>query len=216
VAHTTASNSDTHVLTTPAITTTGATLIVRIISDYETTADLALTDSVTGCTPTGSPSTCNTFTCLTKYSVSNSSAVMVCYVLAPTVGVNHVFHSAETSGSTAYQSETVMAFSGATSYDTGKLSGNSASGATTLAAGSLTPSASNSLIVAGISSSLAGGTFTIDSSFITDSGYQTAGGSGTNFGVSGSYLIQSGGPSAVNPTWTTGSGSLAATLAVFH
>jgi hypothetical protein len=74
------------------------------------------------------------------------------------------------------------------------------SGATATQPGSLTPAGANSLFVTAASSQTIT-TYTVNSGFtISD---QQPGAGSLAIGGGMAYVIQSGGPSALNPTWTT-------------
>lgn len=185
--------------TTPAIDTTGATLLIAYLNDFS-----ALN------APTDSKS--NTWTPLTLQHVNVYSNIY--YAKNPTVGAGHTFSTGAGIVPVIY----VAAFSGADTtapFDnengvTGFL------GVSSQQPGSITPSNNGELVVTGIglSSNPTSGSITIDSGFtITDSNlYQNA----VNFGGGLAYLVQ-GSAAAINPTWswTGNTTELSANIASF-
>jgi hypothetical protein len=195
IAGTTAGSISTGVTTT-AIDTTGANLIVISVATF-----------VAFITPTLSDSKSNTWTALTGQNSTNEK-VQLYYCVAPTVGSGHTF---TWSGTSTYPVVSVMAFSGSHATPFDAESGTFSAGATSLAPGSLTPSVANCLVITGINygtgtAPSVGGGFT---ALTTDT-------SAGNF-ISGGIgrLIQTT-AAAANPTWSwTGSSESAAALAVF-
>lgn len=169
--------------TTTAINTSGANLIVVSISSY--TAYSTLTDS-----------NGNTWTALNGY-FNSSAFVKLYYCYAPTVGASHTFTAA---GATNYPAICVSAFSGAATspFDV-------QNGSATGSPGSITPSASNGLVITA-SVAQAPGTPTIDSGMtITD---VISYSSGISMGGAMAYIIQTA-ATAISPTWSTPAGSSA-------
>lgn len=172
------------------IDTTGATLLVAV----------AIADSYGGLPPTVTDSKGNTWTQLTMYTTSWSGTTGACsifYCASPAVGPGHTFsanggHFAEWIG--------VLAFGGPGSSPFDSEAGGSGTNA-----GSVTPSQSGCVIIAGIF--MGSGASMLDSGF-TYVSYDNNG----NFWAGGyGYLIQTS-AGAVTPTWST-SGAVA--LAIF-
>ena len=180
--------------TTAGVNTTGANLIVIGITH------------LSGTTASVSDSNSNTYTALTAIT-SGEHRSRLYYCLAPTVGSGHTF---TLSGTGIYGAAFVQYFSGIDSYD--KQNGGTSAG-TTVQPGSVTPTNADSLLVTA-AADRAAGTISIDGSY-TISNQQ--GQTGVSYGGGMAYLIQAGGPSASNPTWTHGdtSGFSCATIAVF-
>jgi hypothetical protein len=189
--------------TTSAINTIGATLIVAVVSYY--------TGAAAG-GPTLSDSQSNTWTALTTRS-GNTMATRLYYVVNPTTNASHTF---TLSGANFYSSLAILAFSGsdtASPFDV-ESGGVSSGSVATFQPGSLTPSQADSVFVAGDCVGSGGGTLTIDLSFTITN--QVAWSGGIYVGFAGAYLVQSGGPTARNPTWTLGSSTtIDAAMAVF-
>ncbi len=187
LTHVCAFSGDTNTVTTTTINTTGATLLVVTISDYQA----ALAQAVP------SDSKMNTWTSLTTYNADLSVRVTTSYVANPTVGTLHTFTA---TGSVAYPSICVASFSGVVSMsplDQQHGQGGVAA-ATTLQPGSITPSQNNELVITGLAFDTSG-TVSIDSGFtITD---QTDYMPGAAFGAALAYIVQTT-AGAVNPTWT--------------
>ncbi len=168
--------------TTPAVDTTGASLLVAYSASGA--ADAVITDSKS-----------NTWTRLTERTSAFSGQEAIFYIENPTVGTNHTF----TSGGLGNVDPglVVVAFSGAAI--SGVFDQESSINGTTSPAqpGSVTPSEDNELIV-----TCCGGTI---SGFGAPSGYTLQESldvsSGANYGVAIAYKIQTS-ASAENPSWT--------------
>lgn len=196
VAHTLTTGSSSGG-TSPAVDTTGASLLVFSIAQQGT--DVTVSDSKT-----------NSWTGLTVYGSTTKCRIF--YVASPIVGTGHTF---TVSGTSTFSIGFVAAFSGV-KLTTPFESQSGATGTTTIQAGSVTPAENGALVIA----ALAGGatfstlSLTIGSGFTrTDAAsYITS----TNYGGALAYLVQST-AAAVNPTWNPASGTpaLTATNAVF-
>lgn len=194
VAHAYAGNTVGNTATTSAINTTGATLLVVCSSDYQHASN---TDTITD-------SKGNTWVPIAN-SVNGNHSCCIWYCATPTVGTSHTF-----SGTGGYCSIFVSAWAGsATSGVLGFHSEGNATG-TTVQPGSLTPTNNGSLIITVLSDNNST-TATISSGLtILDQNISTS-----FEGKADAYLIQST-AAAINPTWTTGSDTLACAMAVFN
>lgn len=195
-----------HVQTTPsgsggtssAISTVGAILLVCGISVYVAGGAVVA--------PTDSQS--NTWIALTSQA-SSETEVRLFYCISPSTSATHTFTNSSSNFDTVAN---IIAFSATAPPTFDSESGVGGSG-TTLAAGSITPSGGDNLVI----TSAGGNGFaapTVDSGFtITDAAAYSG---GTNEGGSIAYLIQTSATPA-NPTWTWnfGPGSTAAVNAVF-
>jgi len=184
-------------LTSGAINTTGASLLVVYAAACH------------GCTSvTFSDSASNTWTGLTNVADSQESRFW--YASNPSISASHTFTEAR-SGVLFNAAFCVAAFSGAqvaSPFDQQNTNFNS--GSTTIATGSITPSQSGELIVAGVASGAENTTPSIDSGFtLVDS----VAGDGHDL-VGLAYLAQ-GAAAAINPTWTLESGDNQAAIASF-
>lgn len=187
--------------TTGALDTTGATLLIAVVT-YAGTVSV-------------SDSKGNTWTALTA-SANGGVTSRIYYVnsATPTVGSGHTF---TLNGTGIAGAINIIAFSGSdsTPYD-GQQNANSAASGATLTTNSVTPTANNYLVVAGFSGgNTFGGAGSINLSFnITNQKALTG---GSNYGTAAAYLIQ-GTAAAVNPTWTLGStvSNIASSIAVFQ
>lgn len=197
-----AKSTNSNDVTTGALNTTGADFLVLVLSDYQAVSLSAISDSKG-----------NTWNALTSHSVSSADRCTIFWSVPTSVGSGHTFTATRTG---AFMSICVGAFSGmkpTTTFD--QQNGNSGT-ATTLNTGSVTPSESFELLIAGIA--IGSGNSTISS---IDSGFtlqenQAFGGTGTPYGCGLAYLIQTTG-AAKNPTWTTGgSGNIATAIATFR
>jgi len=181
--------------TTGAIDTTGADFLVVIVHSYS--------DSFPGVSDSNS----NSWTPRTKYQSTTYQGVQISYCRGGTVGSGHTFTVA---GTGTYPTVSVLAWSGsaATPYD--QENGNpGAAGAQTIAAGSVTPSEDNELVIAGLATLSAVTSPGIAGYTIEDSQVATP-----VTGVS-AYQIQTT-KTATNPTftWTTAS-NCSAVVATF-
>jgi len=184
------------VVASDAIDTTGATLLVVAITRYGAGSNAT----------TMSDSNSNTWVSLPVRQVSTGTIRhQLYYCIGGTVGPGHTFSFSSVS---SYPMIRVMAFSGTSpSYDvdTGT---NGGTALTSLATGSVTPSAASSLVVAALG--LQDETVTdptIDSSFTAF--VWVPKGSGTSYPISGelsAYKIKAA-SSAENPTFTWASGT---------
>jgi hypothetical protein len=180
-------------LTTSAINTTGADLIVVM---QEGNAGIsAMSDSKSNSwiqAPT---------------SENTGPTLRILYAKNPTVGSGHTF----TSNPNGAVSMAVAAFSGAnltSPFDTD--SGAKQASGTTLQPGSITPSMDNELIVFGTGDSWTG-TASVDIGSILDQGPFV---SNTHFALAFAYQIQTS-KTAINPTFTFSNARSAAIIAAF-
>lgn len=186
----------------PGVDTTGATIIIIHTARYSGAGagSIAISDSKG-----------NSWTALTEQSNAEGSS-RIYYCINPIVGSGHTFTATGITIAVAVQ---VAAFSGinpAFGAETGALTHTG----TSLATGSLTPSANGALIISGFSAETAQtGTLSVSASLtISD---QAAGAGGLNENGALAWFEQST-AGAINPNWTwVGSASreAAATLAVF-
>jgi hypothetical protein len=192
LAHTTAGSLDANVVTTPAIDTTGANLLVVAVAQYLYTRTVTFTDSKS-----------NSWTTLTQIASPDDPCLNTYYCQNPTVGASHTFTVTSDSAVT-YPAIAVASFSGAVL--TGVLDGQVGFNATpnmvtTVQSGSLTPAENNELFIAALGWTTVSTTVSIGSSFtITD---LTNYGGDPHLGVALAYKIQTT-AGAENPLWTLG------------
>lgn len=189
VVATSAASSDGNSVTSSSIDTTGADLLVVVVSDYSAASEGTLSDSKS-----------NTWTKRTIYNDGSIQRTVAYYAKNPTVGSGHTF---TVNGTAHYPGIAVAAFSGADTsapYDTEAGSYGSTS---PFAAGSITPSQSDSLVISGAGYWVSG---VVDASSInggfTLASHVAKGVAG--FGAGVAYLIQTS-AAAANPSWTTSS-----------
>jgi hypothetical protein len=170
---------------TAAIDTTGATLLVVVVSQSNGAAFGTLSDSKGN----------TTWTALTPQNVGMRETIS--YVTNPTVGTGHTV--TYTSSATDYPSICVAAFGGvATATPLDQQVGSSTDGVLSLTPGSVTPTQANALVISGLANNQPG-SFTITGGFtITNEAQHTA---GLNYGSALAYLIQTTAITA-NPTWS--------------
>jgi hypothetical protein len=187
-------------ITTGAIDTTAANLLVVHLGTYQA-GPATLSDSKS-----------NTWTALTAHDSFSLLRSIIYYCNNPTVGSGHTFTA---TGTASYTAICAAAFSGAISTPFDVQNGGSITGQSTVSTGSITPTQNGELIIAGLCSNNPGGLagVSINSGFtIAESQDYTA----NNFSSALAYLIQ-GTAGAVNPawTWTAISNNEAASIASF-
>jgi hypothetical protein len=148
--------------------------------------------------PTVTDSNGNVYVLITS-RVASPQGDYIFYCYAPTVGVGHTVTA--TSGNGSYPDIQVQAWSGSAPAPLDQFAGNGGNGLT-VAAGSVTPTQNNELIVTGIGVTNANPT-SIDSGFTLSDSLSA-------------YLVQ-GTAGTVNPIWTFGvsQAALATTIASF-
>lgn len=176
-------------VTTGSITTTGATLLVAVLTDYDAFSAGAISDSKG-----------NTWTTLT--TSNNVSRCRIAYVANPTVGTGHTFTS--TQSGEFQPALCVAAFSGVvTTSPFDQQNGTTFSGATTSSPGSVTPSAANELLIAGIGFD-SSNTVSIGSGFTITNQVNSV--PDAHIGAALAYKIQTS-ATAENPAWSWSSSS---------
>lgn len=196
--HKCAGSTDDNAVTTAAINTVGASLII---------VEQGVAVGVTPPTPTDSSS--NTYTCLATQTYTAVMKGRLCYVENPATSSSHTFTSPSTSMS--FPGICAMAFFGtklpATALDQ-QAHNNTDGGGTTIQPGSVTPSENGELVFTGLVD-VDTGTVTVNSPFspAIDQTPATAHAEG----VAIAYEIQTT-ATARNPTWTN-SGAAAAKTA---
>lgn len=169
-------------VTTASVDTTGADLIVLVVSSWNVISSV-------------SDSKGNSWTPLTAY-IGGTGRQQAFYCASPTVGSGHTFTATSAGG---YPSICVLAFSGVDTADPFDAETGTTGTGTTSQAGSITPTNDNSLVVACIGfwdgstrslSSVDGG-FTLQETVPKDAA----------FGSGAAYLVQ-GAKAAANPTAT--------------
>jgi hypothetical protein len=195
--------------TTGAISTVGASLIVIATTTGQGAATPTITDSVGGNNNNGCYTAINAFN-----NSTGSNRITLWYCNNPIhTGASHTFTS---NGASDFPSIAVMVFSGTLTSSTplDQTNGTNTSGTmTSVQPGSVTPGQNNEVLITAIGMATTAATApTINSSYNTP--LTTNFLSGTNYGVSMSYLVQTS-ASASNPTWTTPSGNIVAMIATF-
>ncbi len=189
IAHTNTSS------TSSGINTSGANLLVAIVTAFTVNGMVAPTDSET-----------NTWIPLTPHTSLNCS-LGIYYCINPTTDTNHTFTSNGSFGSisiTAFYNSDGVAFDVQNGSDNSGIS-------TTKQPGSLTPNVKDSLIITGCNGGSAETFTSIDSGFTIIE--QNADPSRFSTGLA--YLIETA-IAAQNPTWTKDNGQGTAVIASFH
>jgi hypothetical protein len=127
------------------------------------------------------------------YTYFGVTSLAVYYAYAPTTGGNHQF---TLTGATEYGAIAILAFSGAVSSPFDQHNGNALATNTTIQPGSITPTATNALVVSFAGSQNNNTTFSVTTLTLAD---QIAPSSTFN-GVASAYELTNAG--AINPTWT--------------
>lgn len=183
VAHTIAGSSVNAPVTTSAIDTTGATLLVVEIADF-TTGSTTLTDSKG-----------NTWQGRTRKSDAGGAGCRLYDCVTPTVGSGHTFTATPTG--TSVPSFAIMAWSGSAASPFDRENGTGSS----LSPGSVTPAADNALVIQALDHEATAGAISINSGYTIADVIGIVGGS--HFGSAFAYIVQST-ATATNPAWTTG------------
>lgn len=185
IANVAAGSTDSISVTTAAINTTGADLIVLEVSDYLLDSPSTISDSKG-----------NTWTTLTTYDSGQFNRSRLMYVKNPTVGSGHTFTATTTTG---YPSIAVQAWSGAhltSPFD--QQNGSGFFAATSIQPGSITPTENNELVVTGVGSLIVGAVSVNGGFTISD---QVDYSPGVHFAVALAHLVQTT-AAAANPTWS--------------
>jgi hypothetical protein len=169
--------------TSAAINTTGATLLVATVSQNTSGApQVSVTDSYG-----------NTWTSLTRQWSASNSGTCIYYAANPTVGADHTFTiSGESSTLAQFAAFSGVAAEGPFDVQNGAVITTSS---TTIQPGSITPSQANSLIVTSVAS------WSNETQAVND-GFTVIYAQTPYYGGASAYLVQAGGPAAVNPTWS--------------
>lgn len=200
VTHTASGATGGNPITSSGVDTSTADLLFVVLTDYEAATLSTITDSKS-----------NTWFTRTSYATTSGGRTTIFYAKNAVVGSAHTFTA--TSVDTSYSAIFVLAFSGsvlAAPYDVEN--GATASGATSISPGSITPSLDNSLIVQGLSFDTTN-TIAIGSGMtITD---QVQFSAGNHFGGAAAYKIQTS-TAAINAAWSwSASGIAQASVAAF-
>lgn len=176
-------------VTTTAINTTGADLLLLTVA-YYSTLPTTLSDSYS-----------NTWSLISNQSPGGQSAAFYRASGSPTVGTGHTFTA---SGGTTYPNLAIMAWSGSAASPLDQFNGSSG---TSTPPGSITPTVANELVCL---ASGTGATFgTTPSGYtLVDTASQA---SGQSIGVGTCYQIQTA-ATATNPTWTNSQGIIIASF----
>lgn len=189
IANTSAQASNTITVTTSGINTTGADLIVMVIGNYSNTPLVAdISDSKS-----------NTWNILTAHDPGGDAISTIAWTRATSVGTAHTF-TFNRGGNTTYPAICVAAFSGSNTSPADQQNGNYSLTVTSLATGSITPTANGALLIAGLATGAAeGSTPAIDLSFsITNNSNFSA---GVAIGSHLAWKTQTT-AAAINPTWS--------------
>ncbi len=199
VAHTGAQSTNTNGITTAAIDTTGATLLVMAVGRQDTT-DSGVSDSKGN-------------TWVTLATVASGVKITIYYVKNATVGSGHTFSTGADASS--FPVIAVQAWSGndtTQNVDQANVAFGATGTVSTLQPGSVTPSQDNELLVSACVMNF-GTAPTVGSGFTNSDGFALS--SGLAYGMSMSYFTQST-AAALNPTYTaSGNANMYAGIGTF-
>ena len=197
-----AASTDSNAVTTGPIDMTGANFLVAVTTIFNTTAVDKMSDSQS-----------NTWTGLTIYSVvSGLIKFQILYAKNASVSSSQTF---TLGAAVTYPALEVYGFSGVDTTAPADVENGASeqAGPDTHQPGSITPSASNALIIIGYTGTDTGAAPTIDSGYTSPMEFFQWSAGATD-SVSGSYLIHTSG--AINPTASkVGSGTVAIGTAAF-
>lgn len=199
INHKSAASANTIVVTTAAMDTTGATLMVVSVGDYQVVAETTLSDSAS-----------NTWSQLTSRN-DGFARVITWYCSPCTTSATHTFSYGVTLA--RYPAIAVNVFNNilATPFD--QQNGNNTAAGTTLTTNSVTATTSRQVIVAAVANAVTGAITINDANFnISETVAYSV---GANFGLQTAYAVQ---PvvAAVNPQWGwTGTADAATEIATF-
>jgi hypothetical protein len=194
-----ASTSGGNNQTSPSIDTTGANLLIIVVTVDGGGTGLSIFDAISGHS--------NVYATAKSQAAAGSSSTYTFYCVNPAwVGPGHVFHVSVANG---YESIYAAAYSGAASSPLDAVTNSAYNTAnTTIQPGSITPSCSNELVIAGMFAE--NGTPAVSGATLRQA-RATVGGS---WGGGLADSIQTA-KTAINPTWTVSSGHNAATIVAF-
>jgi len=185
LTHAIASSADSLGVTTGAIDTSGASLLVVSLASHSGASENTLSDSKS-----------NTWIPLTD--PGGVIRLRLFYATNPTVGSGHTFTASDVVSS--FPAVAVASFSGAnTSSPFDVENGASGLSFTTLQPGSITPTEDNELVISALTHQQLSDPVGIDGGFTITDQVQLVG--GLAFGLAFAYLIQTS-AAAANPTWS--------------
>jgi hypothetical protein len=195
IAHVSANSAGNASVTSSAIDTTGATLLVANLSYYNLAATAQLTDFYN-----------NTWTPLPLQFQTDASGRLF-YCANPTVGTGHTF----TLTNGAYSAVAVAAFSGVNQLAPLDVSSGAPGTSASATGGSVTPTNANSLVISGCAARNTGNITGVGGGFTITDNVST----GAVIDSALAYLIQTA-ATAANPAWAlSGSLNWGVTNAVF-
>ncbi len=207
LTHTKAPSSNTNDVTTPAIDTTGASLLIAAVGDFEQVTASVVTDSKGNIWTTNPPTPQPDTTALQQRA-------QIYYCLPTSVGTGHTATATKGGASASFPGLVFAAFSGskpATPFDQENGLAHAAGGGP-YSPGSVTPSEDNELVLAVIAAAQVE-TYTIDNGFTIIENQALV--LSNAFGIALAYKIQTT-AAAVNPAWSPNtSGSFSLQIATF-
>jgi hypothetical protein len=181
---------DANTVTTAGVDTSGANLIVCVMSGYEPGTAPVITDSKSNTWQTDT----------TLYENSPQTTVEIVYTHASSVGAAHTFTATGTGSAPGIACAAFAGAHASAAFD--QENGAHTTISSQVQTGSITPSQNDSVVIAGLASYANTFTASINSSMTIAA--QTD--QGTNIGVAIAYIIQTT-AGAINPTWTTAAGN---------
>ena len=186
IAHTAIGSPDTNAVTTSAIDTTGADLLVVGASVYDVFMDATnISDSKS-----------NTWTALAESGANSHTRTIIYYCRGGTVGAGHTF---TVGRNTSYDTITVLALSGSVASPQDQSAVNTTQNTTSQSTTSITPTNNGQMIITILSGNPDIGTISIDSGMtISDAVANVA---GQHMAGAMAYFYQAT-AAAFNPTWS--------------
>jgi hypothetical protein len=182
--------------TSPAIDTTGASLLVAYVADFTGSAASTFADSQG-----------NTWTALTARPLTGNMRSQMYYCAAPTTSASHTFSA---TGTNSFAAIAIAAYSGTATSPYDQETGATTLTGTSLATGSVTPSENNELVIYGCG--YASSALSVSVGTMLDTAAIIG---GTSYGIGLAYEIQTT-ATARSPSWSwSSSNSCSTTIATF-
>jgi hypothetical protein len=182
--------------TSPAIDTTGASLLVAYVADFTGSAAATFADSQG-----------NTWTALTARPLTGNMRSQMYYCASPTTSASHTFSA---TGTNSFAAIAIAAYSGTATSPYDQETGATTLTGTSLATGSVTPSENNELVIYGCG--YASSALSVSVGTMLDTAAIIG---GTSYGIGLAYEIQTT-ATARSPSWSwSSSNSCSTTIATF-
>ncbi len=182
--------------TSPAIDTTGASLLVAYVADFTGSSPATFADSQG-----------NTWTALTARPLTGNMRSQMYYCASPSTSASHTFSA---TGTNSFAAIAIAAYSGTATSPYDQETGATTLTGTSLATGSVTPSENNELVIYGCG--YASSALSVSVGTMLDTAAIIG---GTSYGIGLAYEIQTT-ATARSPSWSwSSSNSCSTTIATF-